>query len=273
MSAGSCSPQVTSGNVGLAFGLVTAAGLSTAVGAALAFVMPYSSGGKNLFLAASLGVAAGVMIYVSFVEIFTAKSIPALGDCVGEQYAYLYGTLCFFAGVFLTWLFDQGLHFLEHKFGKSRKKGSADGHADGPPIALDALRNVVESVATGEGADMTQDFQNNAERGDQLGREMGDELPMRTVGAATTASGSSPSIEVTLTEDASNSGAASAYTETPVSSDLERNSRVAAAVDEPIVIDQDVGHDGHMVADIYREHGHDARALTRMGMFAGIALA
>lgn len=264
MAGESCAPQVTDGNVGLAFGLVTAAGLSTAVGASLAFVMPYSTGGKNLFLAGSLGIAAGVMIYVSFVEIFTAKAIPALEECIsGKQYAYLYGTLCFFAGVFLTWLFDQGLHFLERKFGKTGKKHASARQGDGPPIALDALRNVVESVATSDGGNgndadsRRRSAVHNAQQQTQLATR-----PGLAIGGGTVTN-SDHSVEVARTVDTENS----------VSSDLERNAPAAAVVDEPIDIDHGIGKDGHMVADIYREHGHDARALTRMGMFAGIALA
>lgn len=81
----SCVPSDTDGNVGLAFGIVTAAGLSTTIGAALAFMMPYSRSPKNLFLAACLAIAAGVMIYVSFVEIFTAKAIGEFEKCTKRE--------------------------------------------------------------------------------------------------------------------------------------------------------------------------------------------
>lgn len=80
-----CVPSKPDGNVGLAFGLVTAAGLSTCLGAALAFVMPYRRSSKNLFLAACLSVAAGVMIYVSFVEIFTVKAVEEFNKCAEEK--------------------------------------------------------------------------------------------------------------------------------------------------------------------------------------------
>lgn len=77
-----CLPDPHDGNVGLAFGVVTAAGLSTAVGAALAFVMPKSQGPENLFLAASLGLAAGVMLYVAFMEIFADKAVEHIEMCL-----------------------------------------------------------------------------------------------------------------------------------------------------------------------------------------------
>lgn len=91
--ASECDPSVVDGNVGLAFGLVTAAGLSTTIGAATAFVMPYSTSSKNLFLAASLSIAAGVMLYVSFIEIFASKAIADFTACVDERYVLSPSTL------------------------------------------------------------------------------------------------------------------------------------------------------------------------------------
>ena len=56
--------------MGLAFGLVIAAGLSTTIGSTFVFCSSY---GNTKALAAALGVSAGVMLYVSFVEIFAIK--------------------------------------------------------------------------------------------------------------------------------------------------------------------------------------------------------
>lgn len=81
-----CDASDVTGNVGLAFGIVTAAGLSTTLGAGLAFVMPYSRASKNPFLAACLSIAAGVMIYVSFVEIFTVKAVNEFSSCFDDKY-------------------------------------------------------------------------------------------------------------------------------------------------------------------------------------------
>ena len=55
------------GNVLFAFALTLFAGLSTGIGSALAF---YSKKTNEKFLSAALGFSAGVMIYVSFVELF-----------------------------------------------------------------------------------------------------------------------------------------------------------------------------------------------------------
>ena len=77
-----CVAQNTDGNLGLAFGLVTAAGLSTCIGAAISFVMPRN---KNLFLAAALAIAAGVMLFVSFTEIFSDKAVTSIAACVFDS--------------------------------------------------------------------------------------------------------------------------------------------------------------------------------------------
>lgn len=95
-----CLPESKAANVGLAFGIVTAAGLSTSLGAALAFVMPQNKGGPNLFLAACLAIAAGVMLFVSFVEIFAEKAVSAFADCLpaGKKEKYACSDLvpCFY---------------------------------------------------------------------------------------------------------------------------------------------------------------------------------
>lgn len=102
----------TSGNVGLAFGLVIAAGACTSLGAALVFC---SSLTNHRVLSGALGASAGVMTYVSFVEIFSTKAVEAFqsggfSQAEGARYA----ALCFFGGAAFTWLLDKVVHFLVH---------------------------------------------------------------------------------------------------------------------------------------------------------------
>ncbi|MDR1745539.1 MAG: zinc transporter ZupT, partial [Planctomycetota bacterium] len=54
-------------NIFAAFAFTLLAGLSTGIGSAIAF---FASRTNTRFLAGSLGFSAGVMIYVSFVELF-----------------------------------------------------------------------------------------------------------------------------------------------------------------------------------------------------------
>lgn len=92
---------VAEGNVGVAIGLVVAAGAATAIGAAVVFFPALVKRASRRVLAASLGLSAGVMIYVSFVEIY-AKSLVEFADAgFGDDLSYVYATLSFFGGVLI----------------------------------------------------------------------------------------------------------------------------------------------------------------------------
>ena len=86
-----------------AFSLTVFAGLSTGIGSALAF---FAKSTNTRFLTASLGFSAGVMIYVSMVEIFV-KARDSLSTAVGPSLGYLYTTLAFFGGILLIGLIDK----------------------------------------------------------------------------------------------------------------------------------------------------------------------
>ena len=91
----------SSENVGIALAMVFGAGASTGLGAAVVFFPSIVKLASQRVLAASLGFSAGVMTYVSFVEIF-AKSSTGFEDAgYAENHAYIYATSCFFAGVVL----------------------------------------------------------------------------------------------------------------------------------------------------------------------------
>ena len=90
-------------NLLLAFGLTLFAGLATGIGSALAF---FTRTTNTRFLSLALGFSAGVMIYVSFVEIFfKAKDelILALGEVAGT-----WTTVgAFFGGIAIIGLIDK----------------------------------------------------------------------------------------------------------------------------------------------------------------------
>lgn len=153
-----CSPDTSGNNVGVAFALVAASGLATSLGAAAAFWMPLPKPGatSNPWLAASLGAAAGVMVYVSFVEIFAAKSVVSFEACIDRtELAYLYATLCFFGGVLLTVAFDQALHVFERWAqrrlqAKQAAAGPVEADAEGVPAAEGASDSVVLPADAGD---------------------------------------------------------------------------------------------------------------------------
>ena len=90
-------------NVLFAFGLTVLAGLATGVGSALAF---FAKKFDRRFLAASLGFSAGVMIYVSLVEMF-AQAKDRLVSAHGERAGSWFTALAFFAGFVLIGLIDK----------------------------------------------------------------------------------------------------------------------------------------------------------------------
>ena len=86
-----------------AFALTLFAGLSTSIGAALAF---FSKAKNEKFLSFGLGFSAGVMVYVSFVEILK-KSNDAFIQIYNNQFiAESLTLLCFIFGIVLTALID-----------------------------------------------------------------------------------------------------------------------------------------------------------------------
>ena len=110
---------VAEGNVGLAFGLVIAAGLSTTIGSTFVFCSSYAN---TKALAAALGVSAGVMLYVSFVEIFAIKAVQGFTAAHGEKYGGVYATLAFFGGIAAT----TGLDALVHAIGRYQRDRGVD---------------------------------------------------------------------------------------------------------------------------------------------------
>ncbi|MBD3347529.1 MAG: zinc transporter ZupT [Chitinivibrionales bacterium] len=89
--------------VGFAFGLTLFAGLATGVGSALAF---FARRTNEKFLCLSLGFSAGVMLYVSFVEIFQ-KARDSLIPSLGERNGYWATTAAFFGGILFIALIDK----------------------------------------------------------------------------------------------------------------------------------------------------------------------
>ena len=86
-------------NVGIAFALTFGAGAATALGAAVVFIPWAVKYANRKTLAASLGLSAGVMTYVSYVEIFQKSIASFLDSGMTTNEAYRYATICFFGGV------------------------------------------------------------------------------------------------------------------------------------------------------------------------------
>ena len=90
-------------NLLLAFGLTFMAGLATGIGSVLAF---FTSTTNTKFLSLSLGFSAGVMIYVSMIEIFV-KAKDALVEAAGIELGNWITVAGFFGGMLLIAMIDK----------------------------------------------------------------------------------------------------------------------------------------------------------------------
>ncbi len=89
-------------DVWIAFGLTVAAGMATAIGSVIAFAAKRTD---YRFLSVTTGFSAGVMLYVSFVEIFY-KGVESLVGRYGETWGHWINAGSFFGGILLIGLID-----------------------------------------------------------------------------------------------------------------------------------------------------------------------
>lgn len=123
-------------NVLFAFGLTAFAGLSTGIGSALAF---FAKRTNPQFLSLSLGFSAGVMIYVSFMEIMV-KAKDALQAGLGEVTGTWAAVIAFFGGIALIALIDKlvpsyenphEMHRIEEMIPENLEQGPVTGQDGG----------------------------------------------------------------------------------------------------------------------------------------------
>jgi len=86
-----------------AFLMTLFAGMSTVIGSFISLFMPRTN---TKFLSAGLGFSAGVMIYVSFAEIFV-KARDSFDRVFGTSRAMLFTVLSFFGGMLVIALIDK----------------------------------------------------------------------------------------------------------------------------------------------------------------------
>jgi zinc transporter, ZIP family len=141
------------GNFWFAFGLTVFAGLSTGIGSALAF---FTKKTNTRFLSASLGFSAGVMIYVSFMEILV-KSNDSLSKEYGDNQGAWLTVLSFFCGVLVIGLIDKLIPSYENPHEVRRIEEIKNGNSSRDPklvrmgtftaLAI-AIHNFPEGIAT-----------------------------------------------------------------------------------------------------------------------------
>lgn len=95
--------EITTNQIFIAFMLATLAGFSTAIGAVIAF---FSKQDNFKVLSIGLGFSAGVMIYISFMEILP-KSFEDFNKVYPSFWGELLGIGCFFIGIIISALVDK----------------------------------------------------------------------------------------------------------------------------------------------------------------------
>ncbi|MDL2241439.1 zinc transporter ZupT [Bacteroidales bacterium OttesenSCG-928-L03] len=138
----------TSSQIGIAFLLTAIAGLSTGIGSFIALLAKKTN---TNFLSVSLGFSAGIMLYVSFMEMMP-EALRELSEGYGEKQGTLFLILAFFAGIALINLIDflipesinpHEAHGVEEMNQKSHLKRT------GIIVALSiAIHNFPEGIAT-----------------------------------------------------------------------------------------------------------------------------
>lgn len=107
-------------NVIFALSLTVLAGLATGIGSIIAL---FAKTTNTKFLAGSLGFSAGVMLYVSMIEIFQ-KSKTYLSDSCGDKIGYYAAVGAFFAGILFIALIDYFVPSTEGDIGNLSAKES-----------------------------------------------------------------------------------------------------------------------------------------------------
>lgn len=124
-----------------AFALTLAAGLSTGIGSSIAFL---SKKENRLFLSVSLGFSAGVMIYVSMIEMFP-KAQTDLSSVYGQRMGSALTVLSFFAGMALIAIPDRILPLNETPSGTQSSSLMKTGIYTALAISI---HNFPEGIAT-----------------------------------------------------------------------------------------------------------------------------
>ncbi len=142
----------------IAFLLTFIAGISTGIGSLLAF---FTSKTNTKFLSVALGFSAGVMIYISMIELFQ-ESLVYFNNSSGELMGKWLTILYFFGGIFIIALIDKLIpnfenpHEIKVVEDISEKENNAYPHKDfkklkrvGFMMALAiTIHNVPEGLAT-----------------------------------------------------------------------------------------------------------------------------
>ncbi len=117
-------------NIWFAIGLTLFAGMATAIGSAIAF---WAKRTNFRFLSVATGFSAGVMLYVSFVEIFY-KGVDSLVESYGDPMGHWINAASFFGGMALIGIIDALIPHAENPHEIHSETESAPLHNPAAPI-------------------------------------------------------------------------------------------------------------------------------------------
>ncbi|EGD75759.1 hypothetical protein PTSG_12652 [Salpingoeca rosetta] len=122
-------------DLAVAFAVTTGSGMATLLGAMVVFIPSFY---KPHILGVCLALAAGVMLYVSFIEIFfkgltefelyfdqergVNRSAITVDDYTPPSEAYFATTATFFGGIVITWFLDRLIHYLYANYGEEARQ-------------------------------------------------------------------------------------------------------------------------------------------------------
>ncbi len=116
-------------HIWIAFGLTVFAGMATGIGSIIAFAAKRKN---TRFLSLATGFSAGVMLYVSFVEIFF-KGADQLTAAFGDQWGPWVNAASFFGGILLIGAIDMLIPSAENPHEMHAEEESAPLHGSEPP--------------------------------------------------------------------------------------------------------------------------------------------
>jgi len=117
-------------NIWIAFGLTLFAGMATGIGSMIAFAAKRTD---YRFLSVATGFSAGVMLYVSFVEIFV-KGTDALTAIYGSYWGHWVNAAAFFGGILLIGLIDNLIPAADNPHETHSEAETAPLHDPSAPI-------------------------------------------------------------------------------------------------------------------------------------------
>jgi zinc transporter, ZIP family len=134
-------------DVWIAFGLTSFAGMATGIGSIIAFTAKRNN---YRFLSVATGFSAGVMLYVSFVEIFF-KGVASLTEHYGDYWGHWINTASFFAGILLIGLIDNMIPAAENPHETHADDEMAPLHNASAPMPYFAAAAAASAAGSAEG--------------------------------------------------------------------------------------------------------------------------